>query len=58
MKKTRYKESQITQILKEYETSKKAKDICRERGISDATLYHEDSGEELFWDGQGPVKEA
>lgn len=40
MKKTRFTESQIIQILKEYESGKKSKDICRERGISDATFYH------------------
>ena len=40
MKKTRFTDSQIIQILKEYESGKKVKDICRERGISDATFYN------------------
>jgi putative transposase len=39
MKKTRYTENQIIQILKEAETGKQTADICREYGISSATFY-------------------
>ena len=39
MKKTRYTENQILQILKEAETGKQTADICREYGISSATFY-------------------
>lgn len=40
MKKQRFTEEQILRILKEHETGKKVQDICREHGISDATLYN------------------
>ena len=40
MKKSRYSESQIVKILKEVETGKLVKDVCREYGISDATYYN------------------
>lgn len=40
MKKSRYTESQIVKILKEVETGKLVKDVCREYGISDATYYN------------------
>lgn len=40
MKKQRFQEEQILRILKEHETGKKVQDICREHGISDATLYN------------------
>lgn len=39
MKKSRLSERQIIRILKEYESGKPAKDLCREHGISDATFY-------------------
>ena len=39
MKKSRFTAAQILSILKEYEAGKKAKDLCREHGISDATFY-------------------
>lgn len=39
MKKSRYTETQIVKILKEVETGKLVKDVCREYGISDATYY-------------------
>lgn len=40
MKKSRYSETQIVKILKEVETGKKVKDVCREYGIADATYYN------------------
>lgn len=40
MKKLRYSEHQIIQILKEAEAGKKTADICREYGISVATFYN------------------
>ena len=40
MKKSRFTESQIIRILKQYESGNKASDLCREHGISDATFYN------------------
>lgn len=40
MKKRRFTEEQILHILKEHAAGKKVQDICREHGISDATLYN------------------
>ncbi len=40
MKKLRYSETPIVTILKEVETGKLVKDVCREYGISDATYYN------------------
>ena len=40
MKKSRYSETQIVKILKEVESGKRVKDVCREYGISDATYYN------------------
>ena len=40
MRKSRYSEQQILKILKEAELGKKAADICREYGISQATFYN------------------
>lgn len=40
MKKSRYSETQIVKILKEVETGKRVKDVCREYGIADATYYN------------------
>ena len=40
MKKTRYTEHQIIQILKEAEVGKQTADICREFVISSATFYN------------------
>jgi len=40
MKKSRYSEHQIIQILKEAEAGKKTTDVCREYGISSATFYN------------------
>ena len=39
MKKSRFTEAQIVNILKEYEAGKQAKDICREYGIAVPTFY-------------------
>jgi putative transposase len=39
MKKSRFSESQIVNILKEYEAGKQTKDICREYGIAVPTFY-------------------
>ncbi len=40
MKKSRYSETQIVKVLKEVETGKLVKDVCREYSISDATYYN------------------
>jgi putative transposase len=40
MKRTRFSETQIVKILKEAESGRMVKDICREHGISDATYYN------------------
>lgn len=40
MKKSRYTETQIVKVLKEVETGKLVKEICREYDISDATYYN------------------
>ena len=37
MKKSRFTEAQIAGILKEAETGRPVKEICRKHGISDAT---------------------
>jgi putative transposase len=39
MKKSRFSESQIVNILKEYEAGNQTKDICREYGIAVPTFY-------------------
>jgi putative transposase len=39
MKKSRYTESQIFQILKEAETGIPVADLCRKHGMSNATFY-------------------
>lgn len=39
MKKSRFTESQISQVLKEHEYGKKASNICRELKISQNTFY-------------------
>lgn len=39
MKRTKFTETQIINILKEYESGKSAKDICRENGIALPTFY-------------------
>jgi putative transposase len=40
MKKRRFKEAQIVNVLKEYECGREIKDICRELGISTTTFYN------------------
>jgi len=40
MKKSRFTETQIIKVLKEYESGRESKDICREYGISNATFYN------------------
>ena len=39
MKRTKFTETQIVGILKEYEAGKRTEDICREQKISRATFY-------------------
>jgi len=39
MKKSRYSEEQIIGILKEHEAGSKTADLCRQHGMSPATLY-------------------
>jgi putative transposase len=38
MKKQRFSETQIVSVLKQYEGGREAMDVCREYGISKATL--------------------
>ena len=40
MRRSRFTETQIVSILKEAETGKKTREICRQHGISEATYYH------------------
>lgn len=40
MKKSKFSESQIVKILKEYESGKSTRDICREHGIAPPTFYN------------------
>ncbi len=40
MKKSKYTESQILKILRQYEAGAKTADLCREHGISQATFYN------------------
>ena len=39
MRKSKFTESQIVATLKQVEGGRQVKDVCRERGISDATYY-------------------
>lgn len=39
MKKIKFSESQIINILKEYEAGREVKDLCREYSVSRATIY-------------------
>jgi putative transposase len=40
MKKSRFTEHQIVQILKQVETGMKTADLCRQHGISETTFYN------------------
>ena len=40
MKKSRFTETQIVKILKEVETGRLVKEVCREYGVSEATYYN------------------
>ena len=40
MKKTRFTESQILDVLKQVESGMKVDDVCRKAGISSATYYN------------------
>ena len=40
MKKQNFTEAQIVSVLKQYEGGREALDVCREYGISKATLYN------------------
>ena len=40
MKRIKFSESQIIKILKEYESGREVKGLCREYGISRATFYN------------------
>ena len=40
MRKTRFTEAQIFNILKEFDAGKKIQDVSREHGVSTATIYN------------------
>ncbi|EGN75021.1 Transposase [Idiomarina sp. A28L] len=40
MRKSRFTETQILKVLKEVESGRQVKDVCREYGIADATYYN------------------
>ena len=40
MKKSRFTETQIIMILKEVESGRLVKEVCREYGVSEATYYN------------------
>ncbi len=40
MKRKRHTEEQIIAILKEHEAGAKTADVCRKRGVSEATFYN------------------
>ena len=40
MKRSRFTENQILNLLKSVEAGRLVKDVCREHGISDATYYN------------------
>ena len=39
MKRSRFSEEQIIGILKEHQAGQTAAELCRKRGVSDATFY-------------------
>ena len=40
VRKSRFRETQILNILKAVESGRTVSDVCRENGISDATFYN------------------
>jgi len=40
MKKSRFTETQIVSILKEYDSGRSVSDLCRENGLSQPTFYN------------------
>lgn len=40
MKKSKFSPNQVVKILREYDSGKTAVEVCREYGISQATLYN------------------
>ena len=40
MEKSRFTESQIVSVLKQFDAGAKEEDVCREHGISSATHYN------------------
>jgi putative transposase len=40
MKKTRFTETQIVSILKQHESGRTTKEVAREHGVSEATIYN------------------
>ncbi len=40
MKKSRFTETQIVNILRQYEQGKKVSELCREHGLSEQTFYN------------------
>lgn len=40
MKKTRFTETQIVSILKQHENGRTTKEVAREHGVSEATIYN------------------
>jgi putative transposase len=40
MKRSKFSPNQIVKILREYDSGKTAIDVCRDHGISQATLYN------------------
>ncbi len=40
MKKSKFSPNQIVKILREYDSGKTAVEVCRDHGISQATLYN------------------